>query len=74
VLLGRFFWWLEISLLREDGDKKKIDNEIEGGKRPARNQPCFETKRQRVRRVPGITERLVVSSPSVCGMRAHRML
>jgi hypothetical protein len=40
----------------------------------ARNQPRFETKRRRVCGMPGVTERLVVSSPSLCGVWAHRML
>jgi hypothetical protein len=32
------------------------------------------TKWRRVCRMPGVSERLLVSSPSLCGVRAHRML
>jgi len=40
--------------------RKKSENEIENEKRPARNQPRFKAERQRLRRVPGIAERIVV--------------
>ena len=69
MLLGRSCWWLEI-FFPEGEINKKIENE----KRPARNQLFFETKRQRMCRVPRVTERLVVSSPSVCGVWAHWLL
>jgi hypothetical protein len=48
----------------------KVKNE----ERSPRIQSRFETKRRRLCGVPGVTERLVVSSPSVCGVWAHRML
>jgi Zn-dependent alcohol dehydrogenase len=37
-------------------------------------QSRFETKWRRMCRMPGVIERLVVSSPSVCGVWAHRLL
>jgi hypothetical protein len=43
-------------------------------KRSARDQHRFEAKWRWVCGMPGVTERLVVSSPSVCGVWAHRML
>ena len=49
---------------------RKIGNE----KRPARNQPHFEAEWRWVCRMPGVTERLVVSSPPVCTVWAHRLL
>ena len=36
--------------------------------------PRFEAERQWVCGMPGVTEWLVVSSPSLCGVWAHRML
>jgi hypothetical protein len=39
-----------------------------------RNQHRFETKWRWVCGMPGVTERLVVSSPSVRGVWAHRLL
>jgi hypothetical protein len=41
-------------------------------KRPARNKPRFKAEWRWVCRMPGVTERLMVSSPSVCGVWAHR--
>jgi NADPH:quinone reductase-like Zn-dependent oxidoreductase len=52
------------------GHERKIGNE----KGSARNQPRFEAEWRWVSGMPGVTERLVVSSPSVCGVWAHRML
>jgi hypothetical protein len=52
------------------GHGRKIGNE----KRPARNQPRFEAEWRWVCRMPSVTERLVVSSPSVCEVWAHRLL
>ena len=43
-------------------------------KGPARNQPRFEAEWRWVCRMPSVTERLVVSSPPVCGVWAHRLL
>ena len=43
-------------------------------KRPARNRLRFEAEGRWVCRMPNVTERLVVSSPSVCEVWAHRML
>ena len=54
----------------DGGHERKIGNE----KTSARNQPRFEAEWRWVCRMPGVTERLVVSSPSVCGVWAHRML
>src|SRR6202051_1388734 len=51
-------------------DMKGSGNE----KRPARNQLRFEAEWRWVRRMPSLTERLVVSSPSVCEVWAHRLL
>ena len=36
--------------------------------------PASKPSGDRVCGVPGVTERLVVSSPSMCGVWAHRML
>ena len=36
--------------------------------------PASKPSGERVCGMPGVTERLVVSSPSVCGVWAHRML
>src|ERR1700722_6586249 len=52
------------------GIGRKIGNE----KSSARNQPRFEAEWRWVCRMPGVTERLVVSSPSVCQVWAHRLL
>ncbi len=59
-------WWLDIILRTEDARERKIGNE----KGSARNQPRFETEWRWVCRMPGVTEGLVVSSPSVCGVVA----
>ena len=58
------------SQVRLPGHGRKIGNE----KRPARNQPRFEAEWRWVCRMSGVTERLVVPSPSVCGVWAHRLL
>lgn len=50
--------------------KRKIGHE----KRPARNQSDFEAEWRRLCGVPGIVERLVVSSPPVRGVWPHWML
>src|SRR5947209_18335769 len=52
------------------GHERKIGNE----KRKARNQPGFKAEWRWVCRMPGVTERLVVSSPSVREVWAHRLL
>ena len=66
---GRCGWDpLEAKLACRNG--RKIGNE----KRPARNQPRFKAEWRWVCRMPGVTERLVVSSPSVCEVWAHRLL
>src|SRR5579863_3700730 len=52
------------------GHGRKIGNE----KRPARNRPRFGAEWRWVCRMPGVTERLVVSSPPVCEVWAHRLL
>ena len=64
VLLFGLTFYCEQMPRRDIGDEKDC----------ARNQPRFETKWRRMCRMPGVTERLVVSSPSVCGVWAHRML
>jgi hypothetical protein len=52
------------------GHGRKIGDE----KRPARNQPGFEAEWRWVCGMPGVTKRLVVSSPSMCGVWPHRLL
>ena len=57
-------------LAANEGQERKIGNE----KGSAWNQPRFKAEWRWVCGMPGVTERLVGSSPSVCGVWAHRML
>jgi ubiquitin-hydrolase Zn-finger-containing protein len=50
-----------------DADLNAYGRKIGIEKRPARNQPRFEAEWRWVCRMPSVTERLVVSSPSKCG-------
>src|ERR1700733_6485895 len=52
------------------GHGRRIGN----GKKTARNQPRLDAEWRWVCRMPSVTERLVVSSPSVCEVWAHRLL
>ena len=67
--IGKVLPLAQLSIANK-GHEGKIGDE----KGYARNQPRFETKWRRMCRMPGVAERLVVSSPSVCGVWAHRML
>jgi hypothetical protein len=69
VASGRFCWRLDI-ILRTEDTKGKIGNENGS----ARSQPRFEAEWRWVCGMPGVNEGLVASSPSVCGVWAHRML
>ena len=66
---GRFCRWLDIILRTEDmkgkSEMKKDRRGINATSKPSGNGVC---------RMPGVTERLVASSPSVCGVWAHRLL
>ena len=67
--IGKVFL-LDRHSIGNKGHERKIGDE----KGRARNQSRFQTKWRRMCGMPGVAERLVVSSPSVCGVWAHRML
>ena len=69
---GKFAIQRPPSLETENVAPKARTNRNE--EKPARNQPSFETERQRVCGMPGVAGRLVASSAPVCGVRAHRLL
>jgi hypothetical protein len=67
---GRRGWdALEAKLACQDTEGK-----LEMKKDQRGNQPRFEAEWRWVCRMPSVTERLVVSSPSVCEVWAHRLL
>jgi hypothetical protein len=63
-----------LPLAQDSIANNRHEGKIGDEKSCTRNQPLFETKWRRMRRMLGVAERLVVSSPPVGGVWAHRML
>ena len=64
---GKSCWWLELRLRYDRHERKIVNEERSRGINPA-SKP-----RGMVCGMSGVSKRLVVSSPAMCGVRARRM-